>query len=40
MSDNLETEFFVDGDFSANIEYITLFVRFPKGMVKAIDVQR
>ena len=41
MSDDLDIEFFIDGDFSANIEHITLFVRFggENGMTKAIDVQ-
>jgi hypothetical protein len=41
MSDDLDIEFFIDGDFSANIEYITLFVRFggENGMTKAIDIQ-
>jgi len=39
MSNDLNIDFFIDGDFSANIEHITLFVKFPKGMVKAIDVQ-
>ena len=28
MSNNLDIEFFIDGDFSANIESITLFVKF------------
>jgi hypothetical protein len=41
MSNDLQLEFFIDGDFSANIEHITLFVRFggENGMTKAIDVQ-
>lgn len=41
MSDDLDIEFFIDGDFSANIEHITLFARFggENGMTKAIDVQ-
>lgn len=39
MSDDLDIKFFIGGDFSANIEHITLFVKFPKGMVKAINIQ-
>jgi len=38
MSNDLNIDFFIDGDFSANIEHITLFVKFPNGMTKAIDV--
>ena len=41
MSNDLKVEFYIGGTFSANIENMTLFVKFggENGMTKAIDVE-